>query len=251
MGQRLNSAQNTLINAVFQNIPPEAEITRIEYEGPRIALYTRKPRFLLENSALISEIVNTLKKRVVVRTDKSIRKPEHEAKTLLSSKLPSQANVSAIIFDDALGEVIVEAENPKALTQEQAIDQYALVEEIGWKLRVRKAPHIQSPTMQWIYHTLKSSSEERMQILRSIGERIFRTRITNNTEIVVSFLGASQEVGRSAILVETSESRILIDCGINPGTRTPPDAYPRLDWVDLDELDAVVISHAHIDHQGF
>ncbi|MEM3073548.1 MAG: hypothetical protein QXK20_02275, partial [Nitrososphaerales archaeon] len=63
MGQRLNSTQNTLINTVFQNIPPEAEITRVEYEGPRIALYTRKPRFLLENSAIISEIVNTLKKR--------------------------------------------------------------------------------------------------------------------------------------------------------------------------------------------
>ncbi|MEM3387107.1 MAG: beta-CASP ribonuclease aCPSF1 [Nitrososphaerales archaeon] len=253
MGQRLNSTQNTLINTVFQNIPPEAEITRVEYEGPRIALYTRKPKFLLENSAIISEIVNTLKKRVVLRTDKSIRKPEPEAKSLLSSKIPPQANVTAIIFDDALGEVIVEAENPKALTQEQGLDQYALVEEIGWKLRIRKASHIQSPTMQWIYHTLKSSSEERMQILRSVGERIFRSRLTNNTEIVIYFLGASQEVGRSAILVKTPESRILIDCGINPGTRTPPDAYPRLDWVDLDldELDAVVISHAHIDHQGF
>jgi len=253
LGQRQNTAQNTLINTVFQNIPPEAEITRVEYEGPRIALYTKKPRFLFENSIIISEIVNTLKKRVVIRTDKSIRKPEHEAKALLSSKLPPQANVSAMIFDDAFGEVIVEAENPKVLTPEMGFDQYSLVEEIGWKLRVRKAPHIQSPTMQWIYHTLKSTSEERMQILRNVGERIFRRRLTEKTEIVIYTLGASQEVGRSAILVNTSESKILIDCGINPGTRTPPDAYPRLDWIDLDldELDAVVISHAHIDHQGF
>ncbi len=242
-----------MINTVFQNIPPEAEITRVEYEGPRIALYTKKPRFLFENSIIISEIVNKLKKRVVIRTDKSIRKPEPEAKVILLSKIPQQANVTAIIFDDAFGEVLVEAENPKALTPEMGFDQYKLVDEIGWKMRVRKAPHIQSPTMQWIYHTLKLSSEERMQILRNVGERIFRRRLTENTEIVIYTLGASQEVGRSAILVTTQDSKILVDCGINPGTKTPPDAYPRLDWLDLDldELDAVVISHAHIDHQGF
>ena len=253
MGQRLNATQNTLINTVFQNIPPEAEITRVEYEGPRIALYTKKPRFLFENSVIISEIVNALKKRVVIRTDKSIRKPEQEAKALLSSKLPPQANVSAMIFDDAFGEAIVEAENPKVLSSEMGFDQYSLVEEIGWKLRVRKAPHIQSPTMQWIYHTLKSTSEERMQILRNVGERIFRKRLTDKTEIVIYTFGASQEVGRSAILVTTSESKILVDCGINPGAKTPPDPYPRLDWIDLDldDLDAVIISHAHIDHQGF
>ena len=55
------------------------------------------------------------------------------------------------------------------------------------------------------------------------------------------------------MLLTTHESKILIDCGINPGARNPIDAYPRLDWpnITLDELDAVVISHAHLDHTGF
>jgi predicted metal-dependent RNase len=45
----------------------------------------------------------------------------------------------------------------------------------------------------------------------------------------------------------------MLDCGINPGETSGLNAYPRLDWFDfdLDDLDAVVISHAHIDHQGF
>jgi predicted metal-dependent RNase len=45
----------------------------------------------------------------------------------------------------------------------------------------------------------------------------------------------------------------MLDCGINPGEVSGLNAYPRLDWFNfnLDELDAVVISHAHIDHQGF
>jgi KH/beta-lactamase-domain protein len=53
--------------------------------------------------------------------------------------------------------------------------------------------------------------------------------------------------------LSTPESKILIDCGVNPGARSPMDAYPRLDSLDLtlDDLDAVVIGHAHLDHTGF
>ena len=45
----------------------------------------------------------------------------------------------------------------------------------------------------------------------------------------------------------------MLDCGINPGEALGLDAYPRIDWFPftLSDLDAVVLSHAHIDHQGF
>jgi KH/beta-lactamase-domain protein len=43
---------------------------------------------------------------------------------------------------------------------------------------------------------------------------------------------------------------VLLDCGINPGAANPLDAFPRLDTpqFNLDAVDAVVISHAHLDH---
>ena len=78
MEQKTNGI--SLMSAILNNIPAEAGITRIEYEGPRIALYTRNPAFLHKNSYVVSEIVNSLKKRVVTRTEKSIRKPENEAR---------------------------------------------------------------------------------------------------------------------------------------------------------------------------
>jgi Predicted metal-dependent RNase, consists of a metallo-beta-lactamase domain and an RNA-binding KH domain len=61
-----------------------------------------------------------------------------------------------------------------------------------------------------------------------------------------------QEVGRSAFLVQTRESSILLDCGINPGSSRPFEAFPRLDHpaFEIDSLDAVVVSHAHLDHCG-
>ena len=60
-------------------------------------------------------------------------------------------------------------------------------------------------------------------------------------------------MGRSCFIVVTSESKIMLDCGINPGENNSINAYPRIDWFNfrLEDLDAVVISHAHIDHQGF
>jgi len=104
------------MGTILNSIPAEAQITRIEYEGPRIALYTKNPRYLHQNNYIISEIVNTVKKRVVTRTEKSIRKPEQDAKALLEKLLPVEAGVSNFFFDDATGEVTVEANNPRVLS---------------------------------------------------------------------------------------------------------------------------------------
>ena len=59
------------------------------------------------------------------------------------------------------------------------------------------------------------------------------------------FLGACQEVGRSAVAVKTAASQILMDYGvmINHEVGFPVHISPR-------ELDAVVLTHAHLDHSG-
>ena len=59
-------------------------------------------------------------------------------------------------------------------------------------------------------------------------------------------LGGVKQVGRSCFIVVTPESKIMLDCGLNPGENSELSSYPRLDWFnfDLQDLDAVVISHA-------
>ena len=49
------SSQN-IMATILQSMPKEASITKIEYEGPRIALYTNSPRYLLENNETISKL---------------------------------------------------------------------------------------------------------------------------------------------------------------------------------------------------
>jgi len=66
----------------------------------------------------------------------------------------------------------------------------------------------------------------------------------------VKFLGGAQEVGRSCVLVECKKEnkRILLDCGIKLGKE---DEYPLLDKKLVRTIDAVIITHAHLDHCGF
>lgn len=238
---------------ILSNLPKEAEITRIEFEGPRIALYTSNPKYLQQNSNLISDIVNNIKKRVVVRTDKTIRKPEEEVKTIIDKTVNSEAEIKNIFFDSALGEVIIETLSPKTLTSNKDFNLIDLTDKTGWKIKVRKTPNIPSKSIQNIYHALSLGSEDREKFLRNIGEEIFRKRMFLENDITLFSLGGFKQVGRSCMLVTTSESKILLDCGIHPGVKETWNAYPRLDWVDLDinQLDAVIISHAHLDHTGF
>lgn len=60
-------------------------------------------------------------------------------------------------------------------------------------------------------------------------------------------LGGSAEVGRSCYLLELGKHRILVDCGIK--TRTGEDGHPQLER--LDQVDALIVTHAHTDHIGW
>ncbi|HWO88967.1 MAG TPA: MBL fold metallo-hydrolase [Gemmatimonadales bacterium] len=66
----------------------------------------------------------------------------------------------------------------------------------------------------------------------------------------ISFLGAAGEVTGSMHLVEAGPYRILLDCGLFQGRREESRRKNEEFSVDCARLDAVVLSHAHIDHAG-
>lgn len=238
---------------ILRSIPQGARVTKIEYEGPSIAIYTSSPKFLLEQNKKLSALVSAIKKRIVVRTDTSIRKPQAEALKMLADRIPADADLRGTFFDDAIGEVTLEVKRPWLLMRNPRFNHNQITEEVGWRIRVRKATTTSSNTIQTINSTLRKSSAERVKQLKQIGDDIFRPRLAPKSEVSLLTLGGFGQVGRSCMLLTTPESRILLDCGVNPGARSTSEAYPRLDWanVTLDEIDAVVIGHAHLDHTGF
>jgi len=242
----------TVSQTILEYVPKEAEVTRIEFEGPALAVYTKKPEILIEQSSIIADIVSLIRKRIVVRSDPSVRVPEKEAENLITKMVSPEAEITAISFDPSLGEVIIEAKKPGIVIGKNGTILHEIIKQSRWRPHVLRSPPIPSKIIAHMRHYLHSESKERGRVLRTVGERIFRPTFYGVGDIRITALGGFLEVGRSAILLQTRESSVLLDCGLNPGATNPISAFPRLDapQFDLDALDAVVISHSHLDHCG-
>ena len=237
---------------ILEHVPKEAEVTRIEYEGPTLAVYTKRPELLVEQSSLIAEIVNVIRKRIVIRSDPSVRLPENEAERKARDIVTAEAEVTEINFDPSLGEIIIEAKKPGLVIGKNGMVLQDIIKQTRWRPQVLRSPPLRSKIVTHMRHYLHSESKERERILRTVGERIFRSKTYEVGDVRITPLGGAQEVGRSAFLLQTRESSVLLDCGTNPGSSRPFEAFPRFDipTFELDSLDAVVISHAHLDHCG-
>jgi metallo-beta-lactamase family protein len=66
----------------------------------------------------------------------------------------------------------------------------------------------------------------------------------------VQVLGAAGRVTGSCHLVQAGDYRILLDCGLIQGSRKDDELNAEPFPFDLQRIDAVVLSHAHIDHSG-
>jgi KH/beta-lactamase-domain protein len=247
-----NDVHAKIRETIVEHMPKDAEITRIEFEGPRLAIYVKNVGLLAEQSYVVTEIVNLLHKRIVIRSDQSIRLPEREAEAYIRKIIPPEAEISSINFDPSLGEVVVEATKPGVAIGKEAAVLQQVVKETRWRPRILRAPPLHSKIISSTRHILHTESEERSRILRDVGERIFRPTFSKAGYVRLVTLGAFHEVGRAAMLIQAGSSSILLDSGINPGASDPTSAYPRFDTdeFDLEKLDAVVISHAHLDHCG-
>ncbi len=67
----------------------------------------------------------------------------------------------------------------------------------------------------------------------------------------ITFLGAAGTVTGSKFLVEHGTSKVLMDCGLFQGVKELRERNWRRFPIDPAEIDAVVISHAHLDHVGY
>ena len=71
------------------------------------------------------------------------------------------------------------------------------------------------------------------------------------SEVTITFLGATETVTGSRFLVTTALSKVLVDCGMFQGTKE----IRKKNWepfpVDVSTINAVVLTHAHLDHCGY
>lgn len=237
---------------ISKMIPDDVDY-KVDLEAGSIAIITKQPEaFGGAGDNLTVRIAKTIKRRIVIRPHSDILADEKTVHDAVAQIIPSDAKVRKVWLDPALSQVILECDDPSTAVGRKGSNIRALRDEIGWLVDVVRAPAIESRTQHDIRRYRKELADERKSLLRKFGTRIYRTQRPGEPWVRVTALGSYREVGRAMHLVTTNESKILVDCGAKPTTNRsevqPFFAAPEM--LPLDNLDAVVITHAHIDHIG-
>jgi hypothetical protein len=236
-----------LFEKVKSNLPEDAKISDIRFEGCEIVLYTKSKEFFVSDSSSIKDLVSSLKKRIILRPDPSICIDMESATEIIKKLVPAEAGLKDIDFEPEFGSVTIEAEKPGLVIGKAGETLREIRKQTLWLPTVKRAPVIPSDVVKVLRDLIHKESAFRKDFLDKVGKHIHSG--WKPTEwIRLSALGGFREVGRSALLLQTPESRVLLDCGIKPGTNEYP--YLNIPEAEISKLNAVVLSHSHMDHCG-
>ncbi|MFC1648503.1 beta-CASP ribonuclease aCPSF1 [Nanoarchaeota archaeon] len=238
-----------IIEEIMKHVPKE-KVSDASFEGANIVLYTKDKDFFLNDQGLVREVVNKIKKRIELRPDPKICMKEEDAEEAINKLIGEEAGIDNIIFDSQRSIVIIEVEKPGMAIGKQGETLQKIKEATLWVPQIKRTPPIKSSLIENIRAVLYQNSDYRRKFLHKTGQRIYNGWLREKKEewIRLSCLGASRQVGRSCFLLQTPESRVLLDCGMDMSDEA--NAYPYLEAPEFNikELDAVVVSHAHLDH---
>ncbi|HKZ48010.1 MAG TPA: beta-CASP ribonuclease aCPSF1, partial [Thermoplasmata archaeon] len=148
-------------DAVRRIVPDHVEITKIEYEGPVVAIYTKNMEAFSESNDLVRQIAQTLRKRITIRPDPSLLAPTEKAEEIIRELIPKDAQLTNIFFESETGEVTIEALAPGMVIGKQGALLNELKKKIGWAPKVARTPPIPSKTVEEVRAYLRSVRDER------------------------------------------------------------------------------------------
>ncbi|MFA4956123.1 MAG: beta-CASP ribonuclease aCPSF1 [Candidatus Methanoperedens sp.] len=242
---------NDLKKKIRAQLPKDITISNVDFEGPELVIYTEEPRKFADDGDLIKGLAKELRKRLVVRPDPKVLAQPEEAIEAIAKIVSVESGISNHFFDVDTGEVVIEAEKPGLVIGRHGETLREITKEIGWTPKVVRTPPMKSTTVNNIRQFMRTNKEERKTLLKAIGRKIHRGVSSKDKWVRLTTLGACREVGRSCFLLSTPETRILIDCGVNVSGEDNGSPYLYVPEVQpISQIDAVVLTHAHLDHIG-
>ena len=231
-------------------IPPSIDVSDVEFEGALVVIYTKHPDKFAKNDNLIRQLAKMLQKRIAVRPDPSVITDTEKAEEKIKKIIPKDAEITNIYFLPEVGEVTIEAMKPGIAIGKQGTLLNEIRKTINWSPKIIRTPPIQSKTVKEIRGYLRSMSEERKEILRKVGRKLHRGVSDGERYVRVTALGGFRQVGRSCGLLSTQDSKIMVDCGVDVSSAASTPYLHLPEVLPLETLDAVIVTHAHLDHSG-
>jgi len=237
---------------IEREVPDDISITDVTYEGPELVVYTRDPKQFAGDGDLIRRLASKLRKRITVRPDPEVLSRPDTAREQILDVIPEEAGVTDLDFHIDTGEVVIEAEKPGMVIGRHGSTLREITREVGWTPEVVRTPPIESSTVSNVRNFLKQERDERRDVLERIGRQIHREEMSDDEWVRITTLGCCREVGRASFILNTPETRILIDCGDKPGAEdeVPYLQVPEALGAGAQNIDAVVLTHAHLDHSA-
>ncbi len=224
----------------------------VDLEAASIAIITSTPDRFEGKDSLAAKIAKTIKRRIEIRPSAEILMDIKEAEHKILDLIPEEAGLSRIYFDGAVCQVTLVCKDPGVAVGAKGAIIRSIRAETGWQVRTERASAIESATMHNIRRYRQENAEDRKALMRKFGTRIYRPQRTGTPWCRLTALGSYREVGRAMHLVTTNESKIIVDVGAKP-TTNQSEVMPFFNAPELlpfENLDAIVITHAHIDHIG-
>ena len=53
---------------IMDKLPKNAQVSKVEFEGPEVVLYTKNPEIITDNGDLIRSLAKELRKRIIIRS---------------------------------------------------------------------------------------------------------------------------------------------------------------------------------------
>jgi len=239
-----------ILDTIKEDLPKNAMISDVSYEGSEIILYTKNKEFFKDSTAIIKKIVNKIKKRIEVRADPSIVAKEEKTEELIKKIVPKEAGIKDIYFEPNFAKVVIHAEKPGLVIGKNGETLINLKTQTYWTPEIKRAPVIDSELIKSVRKMLHKEVSYRKKFLNQLGEKIY-SEGKDVEWIRATMLGGFREVGRSCILLQTPQSKVLLDCGLSVSMFSSK-AFPYLDAPEfhIQDLDAVILTHAHLDHCG-
>ncbi|MBP7708426.1 beta-CASP ribonuclease aCPSF1 [Candidatus Pacearchaeota archaeon] len=232
---------------------PKGSISSVNFEGANIVVYTENKKFLMEGDEQVRALVNKIKKRVELRAEPEILMEKEETEKEIRKIIPEEAEITQILFDHQRSIVVIESKKPGLVIGKAGSLLRDVKAATYWTAEVQRSPAIRSKITENIRSVLYLNNNHRKKFLNDVGKKIYKEWDPTKMDewVRLSVLGSGRHVGRSCFLLQTPQSKVLIDCGMDVSAQGQ-DKFPYFDApeFDIESIDAVILSHAHLDHCG-